>query len=70
MAKKRQYFGQAHAFKTYKGAKSMSVLLVPEEGSQLAEKILRAVNKRVTVEITVHDAGKTGKTQMTVTSKA
>jgi len=71
MAKaKRQYYGQAHAMKTYKGAKSMSVLLEPNEGFVLAEKVLRAANKNVTVEITVHDASaKAGNAQITVTSR-
>jgi hypothetical protein len=54
MPGKLDYFGSANAFKVDVGEKSVSIHLERDEGFRLAEKILRAANDRVSIDIAIH----------------
>jgi len=68
---KRKYYGQAHAAKCYRGAKSINLVLAKEEASLAAEKLLRAVNDgRSKIDLAIYIASKSGeKARMTITSQ-
>ena len=54
MNTKLDYFGTARTLKVDVGEKSVSIHLCREEGFKLAEKILKAANERVSLDIAIH----------------
>ena len=53
MTAKLDYFGTARTLKVDVGEKSVSIHLGREEGCKLAEKILKAANERVSLDIAI-----------------
>ena len=54
MTAKLGYFGMARTLKVDVGEKSVSIHPGREEGFKLAEKILKAANERVSLDIAIH----------------
>lgn len=67
MAKKLKYFGQAYASEAYVGKKAVTLNFDKEQGSLLAEKILKAANAGKGLSITAYYGKRRPKTQVTVT---
>ena len=64
------YYGIAHAFKCYRGEKSVSLRLEKKEALSLAENLLRAANRNKSIDVAIYPARSAkSKTRINVLSK-